>query len=96
MSDVQPPVPAPPTPEETTGPQTKFENVTFTAERDALAGRWYIYANLGSVKWRIAERKLGGLDDDLQEAATPGFKEARAVRYAQETGQPRLEPGPGA
>lgn len=99
MSDPVP-TPAPtPTPEPE-GPLTSFEGLTVKARRipnsDLSSGRWELYVEAGGVPWVFASRKLGGFDDDLQEKATPGFKEARAQRYANETGRPRLEPGPGA
>lgn len=96
MSTPEQNIPAPPAPPEEQGPQTSFDGLTLHAERDADAGRWRLYVELNGVRWVVAERKLGGLDDDLQEKATPGFKEARAVRAALESGRPRTEPGPGA
>lgn len=91
--------PAPPQPPAEAQPQTSFSGLSLTAERLAEGPNgagWYLMTSVGGVKWFIAYKKLGGLDDDLQELATPGFKEARANRYASEVGRPRTEPGPGA
>jgi hypothetical protein len=38
---------------------------------------WIFGVNLGGVFVELVRRKLGGIDDDLQEAATPGFKQNR-------------------
>lgn len=88
-----------PPPAEATPTATMFTGLGLTAERKTDGPRgpgWYLYALVGGVKWYVDVRKLGGLDEDLQELATPGFKEAKAERYARESGRPRTEPGPGA
>lgn len=56
---------------------------------------WEMYVELDGIPWIFARRKYGGLADDLQEKATPGFKEQKARRYAAEWGRARTEPGPG-
>lgn len=70
-----------------------FDDLTLTARRDAGLGLWLLGVEVGGVWWTVASRKLGGLDDDLQEKQTPGFKEARALRSARDLGRPRTEPG---
>lgn len=89
----------PPPPAEASVDLTKFEEVTVTVTREP-EGRygpgWYVKIFPGGVEWILSWRKLGGFDQDLQELATPGFKEALAERYARETGRQRTEPGPGA
>lgn len=97
MSEVETPVSPPPAEPVTT--YTKYTSVVLTAERQTEGNYgpgWYLYATIGGVRWNLAHRKLGGFDDDLQEIATPGFKEARAERYARENGKLRTESGPGA
>lgn len=100
MSELTAPTTPPtPPPAEAVAISGTFENLAVTAQRrpdGKLGPGWYLYATVGGVEWPIAFRGLGGLDDDLQELATPGFKEARAERYARESGQQRTEPGPGA
>lgn len=92
---VSEPTQAPPViPAEPTGIPSTFEGLTLTAKRDAGLGLWLLGVEVGGVWWTVASRKTGGLDDDLQEKATPGFKEARAIRYARETGRTRTESGP--
>ena len=95
MSDVPAEV-TPAAPVEVEPAPLKLDGLELKAERDPERGRWVLFTEVGGVRWEITERKLGGLDDDLQEIATPGFKEARAQRYAAEFGRPRAEPGPGA
>lgn len=78
---------------------TKYPGLEVTAERRTeghFGAGWYAYIVVGGVEWVLGWKKLGGMDDDLQEIATPGFKEARAERYARAEGRPRTEPGPGA
>lgn len=96
MSEQTPQTPPAPPPTVHQDVPTSFDNLTVKAVRDTDAQRWILYTELNGVRWVLAEKKLGGLDDDLQELATPGFREARAFRYAQEVGRPRTEPGPGA
>lgn len=93
------PTPVTPPPADPVLDLTKFENLTLTAVRRPDGNRgagWYLVTYIGDVEWIVAVRKLGGLDDDLQEVATPGYKEAAANRYARESGKQRTEPGPGA
>lgn len=71
-------------PQETVVDATQFDGLTVSVRRNADKAIWEAYVTLGGVDWVIAARKLGGLDDDLQEAATPGFKEKRRLYYERE------------
>lgn len=78
------PATAPAAPVETAVDATSFEGLTVSVRRNDDKSLWEAYVSFGGVDWVIAARKLGGLDDDLQEAATPGFKEKRRLYYERE------------
>ena len=71
-------------PVETVVSTTQFDGLTVSVRRNADKGLWEAYVVLNGAEWIIAQRKLGGLDDDLQEAATPGFREKRREYYERE------------
>lgn len=77
---VTPPTP-PPTP---AGPVTVYEGLTLEAHRNGEAGRWEFGVRMGGAFIKLVERKAGGVDDDLREAAEPGFKKNRADAYLTE------------
>jgi hypothetical protein len=71
-------------PQETVVDATQFDGLTVSVRRNADKGQWEAYIVVGGVEWTLASRKLGGFDDDLQEAATPGFLEKRRLYYERE------------
>lgn len=85
MSDVQPEVapvaPAPEAPVAPVGPADSFSGLTVNARRSADTGQWIFSVTMGGAEIDLYAKKLGGVDDDLQEAATPGFKKKRADDY---------------
>lgn len=83
MSDVQPDQTTTPAPQ-TDGPTTGYTGLTVTARRDADQGRWVFGVEMGGAFIPLADAKLGHVDDELQEAATPGFKLSRRERYEHE------------
>jgi hypothetical protein len=83
-SDPTTTVPAPVAPPDQAVATTSFDNLTVNVRRNTDKGQWELFVLLGSVEWVFGTRKLGGLDDDLQEAATPGFKEKRRLYYERE------------
>lgn len=83
-ADPTPPASAPSVPVENAVSATSFKDVPVQVRRNADKNLWEAYLSIGGAEWVIASRKLGGLDDDLQEAATPGFKEKRRLYYERE------------
>lgn len=63
---------------------TLFTDVPVNVRRNDTNGLWEVYVSFGGIDVVIHSRKLGGIDDDLQEAATPGFKEKRRLYYERE------------
>ncbi len=78
------PAPAPVALVDTAVSTTSFEGLTVSVRRNADKGLWEAFVTLNGAEWILGQRKLGGLDDDLQEAATPGFKEKRRLYYERE------------
>lgn len=76
----QPPV----TPSESAVDTTQFDGLTVSVRRNESQNVWEAYVTVGGAEWVVASRRLGGFDDDLQEAATPGFKEKRRLYYERE------------
>lgn len=64
------------------GAEPNFTGLTFSAYRLEDQGVWSFGVTLAGAYVELVRAKLGGVDDDLREAAQPGFKEDRAVQYA--------------
>lgn len=76
--------PAAPDSSASSGPQSVYTGLTVEARRLADEGRWVFGVVMGGAFIALTDRKLGGVDDDLREAAQPGFKAARASAYERE------------
>jgi len=61
-----------------------FDDLVIEAYRLPDQGVWVFGVTMGGAFISLTSKKLGGVDDDLREAAQPGFKKARADAYAQE------------
>lgn len=66
-----------------------WTGVPVEVRRDATAGLYFFGVNIGGAFIAFGQRKLGGVDDDLKEAAYPGFQKQRAEADAQARGVPR-------
>jgi hypothetical protein len=63
---------------------TSFENLTVNVRRNTTSQQWEAYVTFGGIEWILSGRKLGDVDEDLQEAATPGFREKQREYYERE------------
>ena len=53
----------------------------FYVERQPDQGRYCLVIAHNGTETEVTIGKLGGIDDDIQEAATPGYKAAKAKEY---------------
>lgn len=60
-------------------PLSVYEDVKCEVRLDQAANRWVLGCWLDGVFVPFADRRMGGVLDDIQEHLTPGFKEKRAA-----------------
>ncbi len=65
-------------------PADPYKGLTLEVRRLADEGRYVFGVVVKGAFVALADKKLGGIDDDIREAAQPGFKKARADAYANE------------
>ena len=68
------------------GDARQLDGRSISLRRDPVQGRYVFGVLVDGAFISFADRKLGGVDDDLKEAALPGFKGERAAQYREEQG----------
>ena len=81
MSDVETTVSSTGSP---TVAQEHYTGLTLEARRNQDSGVWEFGVRLSGAFVVVANRKLGGVDDDIRESIEPGFKAKRAALYERE------------
>lgn len=96
------PIPAPQPTQDTPSPATPLVHasgvepvstgLTLVAYRLADQGAWSFGVDLGGTYVELARKKLGGIDDDLREVATPGYKAWAASGFEGPPPTPSVHP----
>lgn len=67
-----------------TQPLSEYSGLSVTAKLDVDGSRFVFGVYLDGAWVPFADRRMGGILDDIQEALTPGFKAKRAEQYQRE------------